>query len=116
MGENRRHRLALPFPFGAIGVEQAFADGGAQHAAHDFGLGIIGEIVQHHPLHPGRVRHHVPAHQNIAGNDGLAIGVAGNDLQHIAPRDQRGFDAAETPAMHRRGDGQELTVREICLR
>ena len=107
MGENRRHSLALPFPFRTIGIEQAFADRGPQHAAHDFRFGIIGEIVQHHPFHARRIGHHVPADQHVAGDDGLAIGQAGNDLQHIAPGDEGGFDAAKTPPVNRRAYGNE---------
>jgi len=30
IGEDRCHSLALPFPFHAVGIEQAFADGGPQ--------------------------------------------------------------------------------------
>ena len=106
--KHRRHRLALPFPFRAVGIEQAFADGGTQHAPHDFGFGIVGKIVQHHPLVAGGISHHVPAAQGFAGDDGLAVGDGRNDLQHIAARRQRDLKPAEAAAMHRRGGGYEI--------
>ena len=51
------------------------------------------------------------AHQNVAGHDGLAIGEAGNDLQHIAPRDECGLQPGEAAPVHRRADGNEGRVQ-----
>ena len=57
--------------------------------------------------HARRIGHHVPTDQHVAGDDGLAIGQARNDLQHIAPGDEGRFDAAEAPPVDRRAYGDE---------
>ena len=107
MGEDRRHRLALPFPVGAIGIEQAVADRRPQHAAHHLGLGIIGQIVVHHPAITARIGQHVPAQQHLARHDGLAIGQCRDDLQHIAPCGQGGFQPAQDPGVDRGTNGNK---------
>ena len=108
MGENGRDRLALPFPVRAVGIEQAFPDGGTQHPLHDFGFGIVGQVVQHHPLHAGGIGQHVPAHHHLARYDGLVVGQGGNDLQHIAPGNHGGFDTAENAPVNWGADRNEV--------
>ena len=110
--EHGRDGLALPFPVGAIRIEQAVPDGRPQHAAHDLRLGVIGEIVQHDTFHARRVGQHMPPHQHFAGNDRLAIGQGGNDLQHVAPGDKGGFQPAEAAAVNGRS-GRDKGLRHV---
>ena len=67
LGENGRHRAALPAPGIAVGGEQAVADGGTQHPQHDLGLRVIVDVVEKDAAQCGRILDHVPVRRpNIA--------------------------------------------------
>ena len=99
MGEDWRHGLTLPLPFRPVRIEQAFANGGAQHAPHDFRFRIIVLIVEQNPFEARRLGEHMPADEHVARNDRLAIGQGGNDFQRIPPGHESDFEAVQGPAM-----------------
>jgi hypothetical protein len=107
VGEDRSHRLALPFPIGAFGIEQAVADRGPQHPLHDLGFRIVGQFVQHDLFHARRIGQHVPAHQHFPRNNRLAIGQSGNEFENIAPGRQRRFQATQPAPVDWRSDGHK---------
>ena len=103
-GKDRRDGAALPAPLRALGGEQRIVHRRAQHPQHDLGFRVVANVVEKDPLHPLGALHHVPARRACgAGDDGLGVGDAGNDAQHVAPRLAHAGEHAER--LCGRGDG-----------